>query len=472
MTSNRLFRFLGLAVLVVLVGCDDDDSSRSSTEPNPVEEPPEVVDPTPVLVRLMHGVVDGPPLFPRIGENVVGGAGYGQASQSFQFDDNDERALEILYEGSEGEPVVLLDGVTVPFGDSRDVYVYVYGRFADPQVTIVDIPAFELPTDDDGNVTDQDAAEIQFVGGFYQRDAVDIYLTEATVDIATVGPTLTLSQGEATPQVSYTASTGWRLRATEVGEKTLLYDSQSYTMLRARNTVYLLTDFFGTGETTFVMNRLGAGVNTVIGTVLPPADLRVANFITNSTAVDLYFEDTNDAPEFDGVAFGTLSDYRSFQDQTTSINVTPDDDNLTFLYEQELALGISQRLTLVLSGDAQGQTGGVVVATEPRPIANALLLEVIHAAPGAGDIDAYVLAAGETTANTEPEVTDLEYPFNRATRIAAGSHTLVFTQRGNEIVVAGPLDVDIQVGFPTVILTQPDGSGGEVVPLVLQERTL
>lgn len=469
MNSNRLFRIFGLALLLMLAACDDDDE-RPSAEPTPIAEPSSV-DPSTVLVRLMHGVIDGPPLYPRIGESVVGGAGYGQASQPFQFDDNDERLLEVLYEGAEGEPVILYDDISVPVGDDRDVYVYIYGRFADPQVQIIDIPAFQVPTDDDGNVTDQYAVFVQFVAGFAQQPAVDIYLTEDTVDIATVNPTLTLSQGEVTPQVLYTASTGRRVRATVVGEKTLLYDSQSYTMLRARNTLYLLTDFFGTGETNFVLNRLG-GVNSIVGTVEAPAELRVANFINNAEAVDLYFGDTNDAPEFDGVPFGTFSDYRSFEDQVVSVNVTPDDENLTFLHERELALGISQRLTLVVSGDAQGETDGVVVSSEPRPIANSLPLEVIHAAPSAGDVDLYILEAGETLANSEPVVAGLEYPANGSTRVAAGPISVIVTERGNETVLSGPLDLQIEVGFPTIVLTQPDGAGGPLVPVVLQERTL
>ncbi len=471
MKPKYLCWILGLALLLGIAGCDDDDSSPNTTTP-PVEEeePATPVTPSPALVRLLHAVVDAPVLFPRIDELVVGGAAYGQASSSFQFDDNDTRTVEILYEGTESEPVVLMDGISLPIGDDREVYVLVYGRFDDPQVAIIDNPSFSLPTDDDGNVLDENAVDVQFVGGFFQYDEVDVYLTEAATDIVTVGPTVTLSQGEVTPQVEYSADSGWRIRVTPVGEQTVLFDSESYTMLRARNTVYMLTDYFGTGDDNLVLNRIGLGVSSVIGVIAAPADLRVAHFIRNAPAVDLYFGNTNDTPEFDGIPYGTVTDYESFASQGVSVNVTPDDDNLTFLHEQQLVIGAGQRRTLLLSGDANGVTEGIVLADGDRPLANAIQLQVAHAAPVVGDIDVYVLEPGESVEGSDPAIPDLEYPLSGIAPVLAGSRSVVFTQRGNKTVVHGPVALDVVVGFPTVILTQ-DGDGA-LSTRVLVDRTL
>ena len=474
MKLKYLCRIFGLAVLLVLAGCDDDDSSSGEAPPPADDETPAPApaDPSPALIRLMHAVVDGPPLFPRIDDLVVAGAAYGQASSSFQFDDNDTRMVEVLYEGPAGEPLVLVDGISLPIGDDREVYVLVHGRFDDPQVAIIDNPAFVLPTDNDGNVIDQNAVDIQFVAGFFQYESVDVYLTDAAVDIATVNPTVTLARGDVSPQVEYSADFGWRVRVTPVGEKTVLFDTNSYNMLRARNSVYLLTDFFGTGDTNLILNRIGLGVNAVIGSITPPADLRIANFVANTPAVDLYFGDTDDAPEFDSVPYRTVTEYRSFQDQSVSINLTPEDDNLTFLHERELVMGVSQRLTLLVSGDAQGDTEGVVLVGDSRPIANAVQMDVAHAAPDAGDVDVYVLAAGESVDGNDPTIPDLEYPFFASAQVELGASSIVFTERGRSTVVHGPVAIEVQVGFPTVILTQPEGGGGALSTHILQDRTL
>ena len=67
---------------------------------------------------------------------------------------------------------------------------------------------------------------------------------------------------------------------------------------------------------------------------------------------------------------------------------------------------------MLLSGDANGVTEGIVLADGDRPLANAIQLQVAHAAPVVGDIDVYVLEPGESVEGSDPAIPDLEYPLS------------------------------------------------------------
>ena len=235
--------------------------------------------------------------------------------------------------------------------------------------------------------------------------------------------------------------------------------------------MFALIDYFGPGERSLRVISVVEGASIALENADLPAEIRMANFVANAGNIDLYLDDTNDAPEFDSVAFGTFTSYFALDADTYPFNVTPDGDNLTFLYERNLALLPGESRTLLLAGD-QAQADGVsgkYIREEKRPVATALQVRLIHGALDAGAVDIYVVQPGEALDGVAPRVDGLGYLSDATVGVEIGTYDLIVTLAGESTVVAGPLRQTIEVAAYTAVLATSPTGGAPYQLIVIED---
>ncbi len=120
-------------------------------------------------------------------------------------------------------------------------------------------------------------------------------------------------------------------------------------------------------------------------------------------------------------------------------------DPLAVLYTGPAILTSGDTRTLVVT-----RAAGVVAARATvdltRPVSGQGQLEIINAAPAAGPLDAYVMAAGTTTTNTLATVINLPVlAFAGAVELPA-AYDIAFTVTADKTPIAGPTSLPIADG--------------------------
>lgn len=420
------------------------------------------------ILRFVNAIPDAPTLLLQRGDVLIGSAAFGASSVGYTATDIGANEVNLVYLDTDGNQVTIREGLSVDLAADREVYMLFTGTFASPIATVIDNPIVQTQTDSDGNEIPITTLGVQFAESASLGGNVDIYLTKFGAPLADATPTATLGFGEVSDQVTVTADDDFEIRVTPVGSTDPIYDSGQITLAAARNQVFLLLDYFGPGDNVLRIASIANGSSSTLANASLPSELRLAHFVANTSMVDLYLNDTNDAPEFTGIGFGDFSDFVALEAGEYPVNVTPPGDNLTFLYEHNLVLAPGESRTLVITGDAdtEDSIAGVAVIDDKRPVATELRLQFVHAGWEAGNVDFYLLEPGAAVADSAATISTVEYLGTRTMPVASGNYDLVVTAAGDDTtVLAGPTPISIDVAAWTVLLVG-SASGGPPYDLV------
>ncbi|MEH6557504.1 MAG: DUF4397 domain-containing protein [Oceanicoccus sp.] len=387
-----------LSSLLLLSGCDSSSSSKPKAD-----------------LRFIHASPDAPLV------NIV-------ANDKNAYEDLDYAQSTPFIQVRAGNNDLAVDAQVL--GDL--VRVIEAANFDSPKKTKITVIAGGLVADQslapivvDNTAQDPGADEVavQVVHASPAAPAVDVYVTADDTNINDVNANFSFAFQESVDAGNLPAAT-YRIRATLADTKTVVYDSGAVDLSSFAGSSLLLAAI----NTTNATQQASSPVQILVATdesslVLPDQNtqvgLRVVHASPDANAaagggVEVFA--TSDALGPNPVELIDVFVYTDIVPGASShvpvpageyvVDVAPDTDTIadSVFTSDPLGLDAGVEYTVVASGRLlSGPDFGLLVSVEAaRSIATHTSVNVIHAAPAAGDVDVFVTAAGEySTAEVE-----------------------------------------------------------------------
>jgi len=431
---TRLLRLTCLAALAIAAGCSGDGNN--------------FVLPPAGKVRVVSAITDAPALTARVTSFNLGIVSFAQATRLVDLTEGNY-GLDMLYVAPDGTTVTVLNNRPLSVDAADQVTVVLLGTLAAPTVSTIRLPVPDIAAG---------KSEVHFVNGAMGSGALDVYLTEASVDIGGVGPTLTVNAGAATSLSTIDAGASYRLRLTAAGDPGVVYDSGSFAIESGARRMFLITDYFGPGGAGLRAVRIDSASASTFANEVLPAALRIAHFVTDEPAVDVYVDDVQTVAD---VAEGTLTDSLTLAPGNRAVSLTPAGEPGTVVHHADLLLGTGQARTLVVAGaDGDGSVTSRAVSDTVRRIAEQAQLRVVHASPAAGRVDMHIVAPGASVTLGQATFNSLALQISGDVALEPGSYDVVFTGTGTTDIVAGPEPIVVDAeGIYSLFLADQVGGG-------------
>jgi Domain of unknown function (DUF4397) len=364
-------------------------------------------------------------------------------------------SVNVQYFDASGATVSVIANEPVTLNADEEVSLFLVGNLDTPRVKVVANP---LPAIAAGK------AEYQVVHSATNQGTVDVYLTDAAAPLAGATP-VTLAYEAASDLFTIDARPDSRLRVTAHGDATqVLYDSGTFAIESEARPKFVLVDYFGPGGSGLrAVTLTNIAATTFAGEDLPGA-VRIANMVADRPAVDVYVDGVL---AFPAVASGTVTDRQSYGAGVRPVRVTAAGNAATVLMTGSIDVNPGESRTLVVAG-----TGASVDARfsldNTRRISVQAQVEVVQAAPAAGNVDLYLLASGETVATTSPDLANMP-PLSVTTILPAVTvpYNVEVTPAGDKTVVAGPQAVEFDDNGIYSIYIADDPGGATPRKIVL-----
>lgn len=465
MNTRYLVHLFGIFMLsLLLVGCDsddddDDDDVESST------------------LRIINAISDAPALTLTVDDDGFDGTSFRQASNAYTTTDAETVSVSVFFTNEDGVLDSLIEDINVSIGIEEEVRIVLWGEFSSPQFSVLETPILTLEEDEDGDPIARDDLTVQVFNASNNPDAFDVYLTEYLLPIQDESPIATVATGQFSEPLSYIGDDDFQLQLTTPGTTSVVYDSGELNLPAGVNLMLLITDYFGPGEATARVTSIFNGTSSTLVNEDLPSDLRVMNFVTGINNIDVYFGNTNVEPAFGDVPYRGISEYRTFDPDQISINVTPGDDPLTFLYESDIALNAGEIRTLLIAGDPEAddddddaEVGARLILDDLRAVATELKVNFFNASFNIGAVDFYLLSPGQPLVDATPSASNAAFLSSTSIPTPPGTYDLLLTLEGQETVIAGPTRIAITEGFFITAILAESSSGGPPYELIVLEE--
>lgn len=410
---------------------------------------------TTAFLRLVNTVPDSPVLLAGLDGTTLTRVTFGQSTVLQQLATG-KYAINVQYLDPTGQTVALINKEQLVLTENEQATVFIVGTLNDRHTHTIDELVPDITA---GN------AEVQVMQTVASQASLDVYLTDAAADLATSTKLTTLGYDQNSEPMTIPAGTNYRLRVTGAGSTTVLYDSGVFSIPELNRLVFVVVDYFGPGGSGFRVVQMNNQNVTLFPNEALPGAIRIANMIADVPSVDMYVGGIAGAPAFAGVAFGTVAALQNFPAGTLDLAVTVAGDPSTVLYTGSAILTSGDTRTLVTT-----RAAGVVVARTTidltRPVSGEGQLQIINAAPAAGPLDLYVMAAGKTIADTTASVINLPVlAFAGSVQVPA-TYDIAFAATTVKTALAGPSSLVIADGGIYSIYAIESPGGGAPYQIV------
>jgi hypothetical protein len=403
-------------VAVGLAGCNDSDPQAQ--------------------LRLVHASPDAPKVDVFAGEGrLVGALDYGQATA---FADIDAGRATVRVNGllPGGTTSTVIGPASLDLATDMQYTVMAVGNVATIEPLVLSQPATTVPAG---------STRLRVVHAAPDAPAVDVYLTAPTAALAASTPVATLSfkQDLAPTEV---AAGSYRVRVTPAGNRNaLVFDSGTLELTSGASLLIAAIENTDAGTAPIqllVHNGTSAALVYNAGT---PADLRVVHASPNAPAVDVVANNNFAAPLVQDLAFPQATGYLSVPPATYNVKVTAA-NAMTAVIDANLVLQPGVRHT-VLAVNPLASIEALVATDNPRRVATAGKLRVIHASPTAANVDIYLTAPGASIATLAPTLANVPFKANTGfLELAAGSYAVTVTPAGTKTAAIGPVTITLGAG--------------------------
>lgn len=454
--NKRLLSVAILSSVLVLTGCDDDDSETI------VEE---IITPEPAMadIRVLHASPDAPPVNIWLnGAEAISDLDYAESSGYATLDVG---LYDIDVEGilpGDNAVVIDVDGFSLVEDDMATVIAV--GDVANIEPLVV-YESAAMPTETEVGVT--------VVHASAAAPAVDIYVTAPGEDITMLDPAFNF---EFKDSVDAGALAAGEVQIVAAIGDTVVYDSGSVDLGPFAGTNLMIVAVPTVNQVTQTASPIKLvvlqgdnlvslkDVDTLVGAKVVhaspdansaaggPVEVFATSEALGADAVELIdmFSYLDVVPAVDSYVEVPAGTYR--------FDVGPDVDSVGgSIYNVEgLELMAGTELSVIASGRLTTDPAFGLMVTEDmnRAIATQASVKVVHAAPAAGTVDVYVTAAGDVS------VADIE-------GMSAGDPLLADFEYGaiTDYVVVAPGDYDIRVVAGGMVAINVEGftlDGGTV----------
>ena len=182
----------------------------------------------------------------------------------------------------------------------------------------------------------------------------------------------------------------------------------------------------------------------------PAGSVRAVHAIGNGPAVDLLV-DGSALTGYSNVAFKAAGAYQSVAAGVRDFVVRQNGTTTAILTANDQQVASGTRYTVVALGRA-GATGALapafrLIADAAAPAANQATLRLLHASPGAGNVDVYITAPNADLANEQADFSNVAFNANPVVaNLAAGTYRIRLTTAGSKTVKVDRSDVALTAG--------------------------
>jgi hypothetical protein len=417
---------LGFALLAV-AGCNDSDPA-----PEPVTPPP----PVNATIKVVHAVSDAPDVAVNANGSVaVGNLAFGDATGPVSVTPgNFSTSVDAKLPGNTLATVI--PQTSLSLAQATDYVIFAIGKAADSSIEplVINFPQTAVSS---GNV------RLRVVHAAASAPTVDVHLT---------APTVTLSAGTVAATLEFSAATGevvvpagdYRVRITPAGNlTTVVYDSGTVALAAGTDLTIAALDSRFAGPSPVSLLALVQGGDTSLelldtGSV---SAVRVVHDVSDAPAVDVLVDG---AEAINALAFPDFTGYAELAPDTYNVKVAADADNSVVVINADLELDAGAYYTVHAVGSlTEDSIEPLVVVDNPRRIATAAQIRVIHGSSLAGPVDIYLTANSDISAATAalsnvPFKADSGY-----IQVPAGDYFVTVTPTGNKTAAIGPVAVTL-----------------------------
>ena len=431
-----------LLAVVILSACNSDNHDTSvPPSPPPVEK---------TAVKIIHAVSDAPNVKIDGGPAIqVNGLPFAQSTARYSIPAGATTvAVDALLPGNATARVI--GPATLNLLPTQTYAVFAVGLAANSSIEalVVNQPATAVTS---GN------ARVQIVHAAASAPMVDIHVTapDATLSSSTVTGTLSFKQFSAALSVP---AADYRVRITLPGQPaTVVFDSGRISLASGNDlTVAAINNRFAGASPVSLLAVDANGMVSEIKDSKSTADVRVVHAVSDAPAVDVLL---NNSKAIAGVKFPEFTNYAKLTPGAYNVKVAAAADNSVVVINADLTLTAGNFYTVLATGSLGSNTiTPLVLADNPRRIATAAQIRLIHGSTLAGNVDIYVTANSDISA-ASPAFSNVAFKAETGyVALTPGSYVVTVTPTGTKTAAIGPLRLDL-AGNKIYTAVARDGAG-------------
>lgn len=417
---------LGFALLAV-AGCNDSDPA-----PEPVIPPP----PVNATIKVVHAVSDAPDVAVNANGSVaVGNLAFGYASGPVSVTPGNFSASVDAKLPGNGLATVIPQ-TSLSLAQATDYVIFAIGKAADSSIEplVINFPQTAVSS---GNV------RLRVVHAAASAPTVDVHLTAPAVNLSAGTVAATLEFSAATGEVVVPAG-DYRVRITPAGNlTTVVYDSGTVALAAGTDLTIAALDSKFAGPSPVSLLALVQGGDTSLelldtGSV---SAVRVVHDVSDAPAVDVLVDG---AEAINALAFPDFTGYAELAPDTYNVKVAADADNSVVVINADLELDAGAYYTVHAVGSlTEDSIEPLVVVDNPRRIATAAQIRVIHGSSLAGPVDVYLTANSDISAATAA-LSNVAFKADSGyIQVPAGDYFVTVTATGTKTAAIGPVAVTL-----------------------------
>ncbi|MBS03405.1 MAG: hypothetical protein CMQ24_11950 [Gammaproteobacteria bacterium] len=443
---NRVWTGALCLVLALIAGCDSDDGPRAVP---PIAQ-----------LRIVNLIQDAPTILMDFSGNQVAGIGYAESTALAGVGSGTHLVVIATENVVDGTPEFLTQETSFAVNLNQEITIIAGGTVESPTLTRVD------ETRD--TRLDPSNAEIHYYNAASGGAGYEVYLSAdpSATSINGISP-VSVAAGESSG-LQVVPGGQHRLFITASGSGTIIYDSGAFNLTGSTRRMVMITDNFGPGGPVRGLLLNDSGARNFPAEQMP-ASIRIANLIADLGNVDVSIDGT---VIWSDVDYATMSGYHEVAADNRAIEVvvTLANQPAEVLLTSNQTLVAGQFATLALAANAADGAESRLIVDSSRPIATGGRLQLVHASPEAGVLDAYLIEVGQDPATAAPRYTLPTLFIEVDTILMPRDYDLLLTFAGSLTPLAPATTLALEANrIHSVIVGDPATPGGDDFVLVVQD---
>ncbi len=416
--------FAGLAVLL-LAACSNESDLPEATGK--------------ATLRAINAVPTGGEVAFRIEERLIGTMNYKESTQSVRYDDLDYVFnFDTVFAGDQGRTRFASQALDVVA--NLDYTFLLTGSVANPTITL-----FE---DEEREFSETETVfEAKFVHASASMGALDYFFADPATPPAPGEQVATLSYGEISSAADF-AEGDYVLTVTMAGDHTdVVFESNSVQFL-PRETQFL-TLFDGDANDTAPLIAAALPVSGLSFSMPDrnyPAQMEFINISMDLGVTDIYDDEPLSSLVLENHDYLDVSAEIEIASGENTFYYTPTGDTAAVLLESNV-LALTGRRYRQYAGGVAGDFGASVIVPDRQPLETLARLTMFNGSSNFEFLDLYIVEADagiDDTCPTRAAIAAGSQSLDAA--LATGSYDIYITEFNDEVVLAGPVRIDVVLG--------------------------